>query len=658
MMSRGLLTRATCPARATCVFGSTARIRTTATPLGAVHAHTHPPSRSSSGPLAGPRARRWAPGSSCVAWTRGAHSQAGEGEAAPSTPKPGAGIGGNLLLALVVSVAAAASYALGRKAALDNITSARASGASASGTTSTGTSTSSGGAVAAHRYASREEMLLAAREIAEALGADDSVSLDEDALDHHGHSDWSTSNTPVRAVAIAYPRSTEDVVAIARICSRRRVPMVPFGAGSSVEGNFSQPHSGVCVDFAHMDRVVAFHPDDMDVVVQPGVNWMDLNRQIEHAGLFFPMDPSPTAQFGGMVSTNCSGTNALRYGTMKDWVVNLTVVLPDGRVVKTRRRPRKTSAGYNLTSLFVGAEGTLGIVTEITLKLAPLPADTSVAVVAFPSIAAAARTASALIRSGLQLGALEIMDDVQMRVLNEHGSEAVRRRRWDEAPTLFLKFSGTTDAIRSDVQRAGEIVRSVAEVGAGDDNGSTDGSGSDGGGDAAAAVAVVPSLHFARTKQEEHDLWAARKESLFTMVSTRPPGTVLWTTDVAVPLSRLAELVELSKRECGALGIFASVVGHVGDGNFHVAMFYDPTDPELKARVGDAVHTMMRRALDMDGTVSGEHAIGTGKRACLVDELGEETIGLMQTIKRSVDPHWIMNPGKVFEMPEDMKSGE
>lgn len=480
-------------------------------------------------------------------------------------------------------------------------------------------------------YATRQEMVQAAHEIAEALGGGpDCVSFDEDALDHHGHSDWSTSNTPVRAVAIAYPRSTADVVAIARICSARRVPMVPFGAGSSVEGNFSQPHSGVCVDFAHMDRVVAFHPDDMDVVVQPGVNWMDLNKQIEASGLFFPMDPSPTAQFGGMVSTNCSGTNAMRYGTMKDWVVNLTVVLPDGTVIKTRRRPRKTSAGYNLTSLFVGAEGTLGIVTEITLKLAPVPADTSVAVVAFPSIAAAAATASALIRSGIQLGALEIMDDVQMRVLNRHGSEMVRRRHWDEKPTLFLKFSGTTDAISSDVKRVGEIVRDVA----GDD---------------------VP-LHFAKTKQDEHDLWSARKESLFTMVSNRPEGTVLWTTDVAVPLSRLAEIIDASKQECSSLGIFASVVGHVGDGNFHVAMFYNPDDEQLKARVGGFVHKMMSTALEMEGTVSGEHAIGTGKKDCLFDELGKETIGLMQTIKRSVDPNWIMNPGKVFEMPDDIKS--
>lgn len=478
-------------------------------------------------------------------------------------------------------------------------------------------------------YATREEMLQAASEVAGLIGMDN-VTYDEDVLDHHGHSEWSTSNTPVRAVAVVYPRSTQDVVAIAKTCSARRVPMVPFGAGSSVEGNFSQPYSGICIDFTHMDQVIAFRPDDMDVTLQPGVNWMDLNTKIAESGLFFPMDPSPTATFGGMVSTNCSGTNAMRYGTMKDWVVNLTVVLPDGSVVKTRRRPRKTSAGYNLTSLFVGAEGTLGIVTEITLKLAPIPADTSVAVVAFPSISAAATAATSLIRSGIPLAALEIMDDVQMQILNKQGSETVRKRKWDEKPTLFIKYSGTTDGIKSDVKRSTEIIRSVA--------------------------GSVP-FHFAKTKQDEHDLWSARKEALFTMVSNRPTGTEVWSTDVAVPLSRLAEIIEISKKECGSLGIFASVIGHIGDGNFHVAMMYDPKDERMTKRVSHVVHDMMSRALEMEGTVSGEHAIGIGKKECLLDELGDGTIGLMQTFKRSVDPMWIMNPGKVFDMPKDQTNG-
>ncbi|KAF2165438.1 hypothetical protein M409DRAFT_67262 [Zasmidium cellare ATCC 36951] len=460
-------------------------------------------------------------------------------------------------------------------------------------------------------------------EIEQTLKSEDCVSYDEEVIEHHGHSDWSSSNINERPVAVVYPRSTEEVSLIAQICSAHDVPMVPFGAGSSVEGNFLAPYSGICIDFSYMDKIVAFHPEDMDVVVQPGVNWVDLNEQIRHAGLFAPLDPSPTAQIGGMVSTNCSGTNAMRYGTMKDWVVNLTVVLADGSVIKTRRRPRKTSAGYNLTSLFVGAEGTLGMVTEVTLKLAPIPQDTSVAVVSFKDIREAASAASSIIRSGIQLAALELMDDLQMQVINRHGSAAVRKRTWDEGPTLFMKFSGTTDAIQSDIQRVSELIKPHN----------------------------AGQFHFAKTKQDEQDLWAARKEALFTMVSIRKEGTVLWSTDVAVPLSRLADIIDVSKKDCSQLGIFASVIGHVGDGNFHVAMFYDPNDAAQKARVSKVVHDMMDRALEMEGTVSGEHAIGLGKKDCLVDELGIETIDLMRTLKRSVDPKWLLNPGKVFDLP-------
>ncbi|KXT06918.1 hypothetical protein AC578_7291 [Pseudocercospora eumusae] len=456
-------------------------------------------------------------------------------------------------------------------------------------------------------YASRSHMLLAAQEISKIL-EEDGVSFDEDVIEHHGRSDWSTSNTSERPVAVVYPKSTEEVAAIARICNKHNVPLVPFGAGSSVEGNFSSPHSGICVDFTQMDQIIQFRPEDMDVTLQPGVNWVDLNNKIANAGLFLPLDPSPTAQIGGMVATNCSGTNAMRYGTMKDWVINLTVVLADGRVIKTRRRPRKNSAGYNLTSLFVGAEGTLGMVTEVTLKLAPIPQDTSVAVVSFPSIRDAASAASTIIRSGIQLAALEIMDDLQMQVVNKYGSEAMRSRTWQEEPTLFLKFSGTTDAIKSDISRIGTLIKPHN----------------------------ARDFILAKSKQDEHDLWAARKEALFVMVSNRPEGTEIWSTDVAVPLSRLAEIIDLSKQDCSKLGLFASVIGHVGDGNFHTAMFYDPKDSTQKAAVSKVVHDMMDRALEMEGTVSGEHAIGIGKKDCLVDELGVETINVMRALKRSM----------------------
>lgn len=473
-------------------------------------------------------------------------------------------------------------------------------------------------------YANHAQMLKAANEIVSILG-EDAVSFDEDVIEHHGRSDWSTSNTVVRPVAVVYPQTTEDVVAIARSCNKYNVPIVPFGAGSSVEGNFSSPHSGICVDFTHMDQVIAFRPEDMDVTVQPGVNWVDLNNKIAESGLFLPLDPSPTAQIGGMVATNCSGTNAMRYGTMKDWVVNLTVVLADGQVIKTRRRPRKTSAGYNLTSLFVGAEGTLGMVTEATLKLAPTPQDTSVAIVSFPTIKEAAIAASSIIRSGIQLAALEMMDDLQMQVVNRHGSAAVRKRKWLEEPTLFLKFSGTTDAIKSDIKRVGQLIKPHNPR----------------------------EFIFAKNEQEKQDLWAARKEALFTMVNTRPESTEIWSTDVAVPLSRLTDIIEVTKQDCSSLGLFASVIGHVGDANFHTAMFFDPKNPEQKAAVSKVVHDMMDRALEMEGTVSGEHAIGIGKKDSLLDELGSETIDFMRSLKRAVDPKWIMNPGKVFDLPKD-----
>ncbi|KAL2010482.1 hypothetical protein VTN00DRAFT_6289 [Thermoascus crustaceus] len=470
-------------------------------------------------------------------------------------------------------------------------------------------------------------MLVAAEEISKALG-NDSVSYDEDVIESHGYSEWSTSNSSVRPVAVVYPASTEDVSLIARICNKYNVPMIPFGSGSSVEGSFSAPFSGLSIDFSRMNKIIAFHEDDMDVVVQPGVNWVDLNKEIEKSGLFLPLDPSPTARIGGMVSTNCSGTNAMRYGTMKDWVINLTVVLADGSVIKTRRRPRKTSAGYNLTSLFVGAEGTLGMITEITLKLAVIPQETSVAVVPFPSVYDAASAAAKLMRSGIQLAALEIMDEVQMKVINKSGG-AASKRRWVELPTLFLKFSGTKETIGNDIER---VARIVNDFNAG-------------------------SFIFAGNKQEELYLWSARKEALWAMLSQRPSGTEIWSTDVAVPLSRMAEIIDVSKRESGTLGLFSSVLGHVGDGNFHQSVMYDPKNPEQTAAVAKCVHDMMDRALEMDGTVSGEHGIGIGKKESLLHELGPDTIKLMQTLKRSVDPKWLLNPGKIFDPPQTCKVG-
>ena len=264
------------------------------------------------------------------------------------------------------------------------------------------------------------------------------MSTDEDDIEFHGKTETSTATTDIRPVAIVRPLSTEQVSKVVKICTKYKVPIVPYGAGTSVEGNSTSPYSGICVDVSEMNEVIAFHPNDMDVVVQPGVNWMTLNNEIQDSGLWLPLDPGPTASIGGMVSTNCSGTNATRYGTMKDYVMNLTVVLVDGSVIKTRHRPRKTSAGYNLTSLFVGSEGTLGIVTEVTLKLAIIPESVSVATASFASIKDAADAVTKMMRSGLPLAAVELMDDAQMKIINKTGGAG--GRMWEEKPTLFLKF--------------------------------------------------------------------------------------------------------------------------------------------------------------------------------------------------------------------------
>lgn len=455
------------------------------------------------------------------------------------------------------------------------------------------------------------------------------ISTDDADIKRHAFSEWSTSNSTNEPFAIIYPENTEDVSIIAKMCTRHRVPMIPYGAGSSVEGSFSAPHSGFTIDFSRMDKILSIHDDDMDCVVQPGVNWVSLNQTLatQNTGLFLPMDPSPTAMIGGMVATNCSGTNAMRYGTMKDWVVNLTVVLADGTVLRTRRRPRKSSAGYDLTKLFVGAEGTLGFVTEVTLKLAVVPRETGVATCSFPNVKMASAAAVRMMREGMTgLAALEIMDEMQMKIINRGGgtlkSDGKTRRLWTEEPTLFFKFSGADkESVDADVKRVAEIARQFK--------------GS--------------SLESTRNDKEKDAIWAARKEALWAMLAQRDEGTEIWSTDVAVPLSRLAEIIDVSKKESSELGLFNSVLGHVGDGNFHQSVMYHPGDAEETAKVAKCVQNMMDRALEMEGTVSGEHAIGLGKKRSLQKEVGDETIDLMRRLKFAVDPLWLLNPGKVFD---------
>ncbi|KAJ6117401.1 hypothetical protein N7512_007126 [Penicillium capsulatum] len=435
------------------------------------------------------------------------------------------------------------------------------------------------------QYGSMKEFEQAIAELRKKLG-EDAITTDEDELQRHGHSEWSSLNAERLPVAVAYPQTTDDVVAITKVCHKYHMPMIPFSGGSSLEANFSAPYGGMTIDFTLMNKVLEVHDSDMDVVVQPAIGWMDLNEQIKDTGLFFPVDPGPSAMIGGMVGTNCSGTNAVRYGTMKDWVINLTVVLADGRVIKTRRRPRKTSAGYNLTGLFVGSEGTLGIVTEATLKLAPIPEETRVGVVAFPSIRDAASTAMQLIRKGIPVQCMEILDDVQMDVINRAGGTG---RTWSVSPTLFFKFSGTTAGVADSVH----LTRLLAQ-------------GNN-----------AENFQFAQDEREAHDLWSARKQSLWSMMALRKEGSEVWSTDVAVPISRLPDIIEISKKELDNLEIFASILGHIGDGNFHSSIMYNRHDPEEQQRVEKVVYDMVDRALDMDGSCTGEHGVGLGKKGSL-----------------------------------------
>ncbi|GAB7351846.1 hypothetical protein MBLNU459_g2405t1 [Dothideomycetes sp. NU459] len=469
-------------------------------------------------------------------------------------------------------------------------------------------------------YAKKKDLESAIEELRKALG-EDSITTDDEELHRHGYSEWSSINIDQLPIAVAYPKSTDEVSQIAKVCSRYKIPMVPFSGGSSLEANFSAPYGGICIDFAFMDRILALHNDDLDVVVQPAIGWMNLNEQIKDSGLFFPVDPGPSAMIGGMVGTSCSGTNAVRYGTMKDNVINLTVVLADGTVIKTKRRPRKSAAGYNLTGMFIGSEGTLGIVTEITLKLSIIPQETSVAVVTFPSIRDAASAASKIMKAGVPIGAMEIMDEVQMGVVNKSGST---KRKWKEVPTMFFKFSGTKAGVLENVDLVKKISKSCKSG----------------------------TFDFTTDAEEQKQLWSARKESLWSMLALRKGNEEVWSTDVAVPLSRLPDIIEVSKREMDELGLFASALGHVGDGNFHESIMYDGADPAQRKKVEECVNRMVERALEMEGTCTGEHGIGLGKKESLVKELGLDAIGVMQKVKEALDPDWLMNPGKVFDHPK------
>jgi len=338
---------------------------------------------------------------------------------------------------------------------------------------------------------------------------------------------------------VVFPATTDEVSKIMKICHRRRIPVTGYSGGTSLEGHFAATRGGICIDFGRMGKILQLHREDMDVVVQPAVGWQKLNEELEKDNLFFPPDPGPGAMIGGMVGTGCSGTNAYRYGTMREWVLSLTVVMADGTIIKTRQRPRKSSAGYDLTKVFIGSEGTLGLVTEATLKLTTKPNSTSVAVCSFGTIKQAADCVAKVVSEGVPIAAVEILDDVQMKVINGSG---MTNKSWNEAPTLFFKFAGTPTAVKEQIG----IVQKLAK-----------GTGS-------------KTFEFAKNSKEQTELWSARKDALWSVMAMREDeGDHVWTGDVAVPISRLPDIINETKDDLKKSGMFATIVGHVGDGNFH-----------------------------------------------------------------------------------------
>lgn len=401
----------------------------------------------------------------------------------------------------------------------------------------------------------------------------DNVSTVQDILLSHAQSEWSTHNRPPNEpmpFCVVYPGSTEEVSEIMKVCHRRRIPVTGYSGGTSLEGHFAPTRGGISVDFGRMDKILALHKDDLDVVVQPAVGWEHLNELLAEDGLFFPPDPGPGAMIGGMIGTGCSGTNAYRYGTMREWVLSLTVVLADGTVVKTRQRPRKSSAGYDLTKVFIGSEGTLGLVTEAVLKVTVKPATTSVAVCSFGTIRQAADCVGRVVGSGVPVAAVEILDDEMMKCINKAGQTA---RTWQEAPTLFFKFAGTDKGVKEQI----EIVRQMAKT-----------SGSTG-------------FDFAKSQEEQLELWSARKEALWSTMAMKRDGDRVWTGDVAVPISRLPDIIEETKKDIKESGLYATIVGHVGDGNFHSIVLYNEAERQIAEEV---VHRMVKRAVEMEGTVT------------------------------------------------------
>lgn len=428
---------------------------------------------------------------------------------------------------------------------------------------------------------------------------------------HANITTWSVDGIPD---GVIFPQSVQEVQSAMRICSRHGLPVIPFGAGSSLEGHLNAPLGGISFDMKDMNKIIAVNAEDADCVVEPGVTRSQLNEYLRDQGLFFPIDPGADAHLGGMASTRASGTTAVRYGTMKDAVLAMKVVLPSAELLTTSRRARKSSAGYDLTRLFVGSEGTLGVITELTLRLHPIPESIAGGVCRFPSITAACGAAIMAIQSGIPLARVELVDEQQIAICN-----AYSKLDLPVQPTLFLEFHGSEASVQEQSQRFADI---VAEF---------DGS----------------PFEWSSKAEDRTRLWKARHDMFWADKAYRPNSQVV-VTDVCVPISRLAECVIETQKDIKESRLIAPLFGHVGDGNFHTVVSVMMEDADEVARAKAFVSRLAERALAMEGTCTGEHGVGDGKRKYLVDELGAAAVDLMSAIKKAVDPLNIMNPGKII----------
>lgn len=438
------------------------------------------------------------------------------------------------------------------------------------------------------------------------------VSTAEAVRHHHGHGEGYTKSMPPDAVV--FVRTTEEVSAIVKACAQYNTPIIPFGTGTSLEGHVMAIHGGVCIDMMQMNQIVALSPEDLDCRVEAGVTRKQLNDYIRDQGLFFPIDPGADASLGGMTATRASGTNAVRYGTMKENVLGLTVVLANGDIIKTGGRARKSAAGYDLTSLFIGSEGTLGIITEIQLRLRGIPEAMSAAVCQFSNLKDAVDTVIMTIQSGTPVARIELLDDKQMAACVNFS----KLSGFENKPTLLFEFHGTPSSVAEQAETVGAFCN--------------DNSGS--------------AFRWASRSEDRSKLWQARHDAYYAALALAP-GKMGLTTDTCVPISRLADCILETQKDIEASGLLAPIVGHVGDGNFHLVILVDPESTEEMERAEALNHRLVHRAITMGGTCTGEHGVGYGKREFLASE-HNSGITTMKAVKKVLDPRGILNPGKIF----------